>query len=54
MPNLQNPPFIQNGFGSFSENPYSMLFNSFQNNVPSISANQANSEAMIMTLFQII
>ncbi len=31
-----------------------MLFNQFQNNPGSLSANQASSETMILTLFQII
>jgi hypothetical protein len=42
MINIDNPHYFQNTIPSFSENPYAMLFNQFQNG-PSLSANQASS-----------
>lgn len=54
MLNIDNSQFLQNGINSFANNPYDIAFNRYQNNQISLSGNQAPSETMIMTLFQII
>ena len=42
MLNIDNPQYFQNGTNSFGDNPYSMIFNQFQN-AASVTANQASS-----------
>jgi hypothetical protein len=53
MLNVENPQYFQNSMPAFGDNPYSMLFSQIQNS-SSLNNNQASSEAMLMTLFQII
>lgn len=53
MLNLDDPRYFPNSMPSFSDNPYSMLFNQFQNGA-SLNANSGSSYTMILTLFQII
>jgi hypothetical protein len=53
MLNVESPQYFQNSMPAFSDNPYSMIFSQFQNS-SSLNNNQASSEAMLMTLFQII
>lgn len=54
MLNIDNSQFFQNGINSYANNPYDLAFNRYQSSQISLSANQASSETMIMTLFQII
>jgi hypothetical protein len=51
--NVENPQYFPNSMSAFGDNSYAMLFNQFQNG-SSLNNNQASSEAMLMTLFQII